>query len=185
MKSALLEKFRATFGRSPEIMARAPGRIEFIGNHTDYNGGIVLGAAIDRGVWVAIARRKDDEWNFASGQKDDVVRVKSGDFTKQTDAKSWVNYPLGVMHSLKSFGLTFPPAFDYVATSDLPLGAGLSSSAAIEMASALAFTATAGEEPARETLVTAARHAENNFVGVPCGILDQGVSGFGRKDHLV
>jgi galactokinase len=185
MKSVLVEKFRATFHRAPDIMARAPGRIEFIGNHTDYNGGTVLGAAIDRGVWVALGKRTDREWNFASGQKDTVVRLRVGDFAKQSGADSWVNYPLGVIHSLKAFGLTAPAGFDYVATSDLPLGAGLSSSAANELASALAFTRAADEDPSRETLVKAARHAENEFVGVPCGILDQGVSGFGQKDHLV
>ena len=185
MKSALLAKFRDTFGRVPEIIVRAPGRIEFIGNHTDYNGGAVLGAAIDRGVWVGLAQRTDRQWNFASGQKDAVVHVAAGNFSKQTGDAGWVNYPLGVLHSLRSFGLDSPAAFDYLATSDLPLGAGLSSSAAIEMASALAFTALMGPEPSRETLVKAARDAENNFVGVPCGILDQGVSGFGRKDHLV
>lgn len=185
MKSALLEKFRAAFGRAPEIIARAPGRIEFIGNHTDYNGGTVLGAAIDRGVWVALARRTDGQRNFASGQKDAVVRMRADDFTRQPGAASWVNYPLGVIYSLPTFGLRAPSGFDYLATADLPLGAGLSSSAAIELASALAFTRATGQEPARETLVKAARYAENNFVGVPCGILDQGVSGFGRKDHLV
>ena len=184
MKPALVEKFRTTFEREPEVIARAPGRIEFIGNHTDYNGGTVLGAAINRGVWVALARRNDGRWNFASAQKSAVVRLRAGDDEKKSGADSWVNYPLGVIHSLRSFRLTTPEAFDYMATSDLPLGAGLSSSAAIEMASALAFTSF-GEKPDREILVKAARDAENNFVGVPCGILDQGVSGFGRKDHLV
>ena len=185
MKSELLEKFRVTFGRPPEIMARAPGRIEFIGNHTDYNGGTVLGAAIDREMVVALATRPDGCRNFVSAQKDGVVRIAADEFAKRTGAESWVNYPLGVLSSLREFGLNTPAGFDYFAASDLPLGAGLSSSAAIEMASALAFTRAAGTAPARETLVAAARHAENNFVGVPCGILDQGVSGFGRKDHLV
>lgn len=166
-------------------MARAPGRIEFIGNHTDYNGGTVLGAAIDREMMVALATRPDSRWNFASAQKDGVVRMATGEFAKRTGAESWVNYPLGVLSSLREFGLSTPSGFDYLAASDLPLGAGLSSSAAIEMASAVAFTCAVGAEPARETLVAAARHAENHFVGVPCGILDQGVSGFGRKDHLV
>ena len=185
MKFELLEKFRAIYGRAPEVVARAPGRIEFIGNHTDYNGGTVLGAAIDRGVWVALARRSDQQWNFASAQKDGVVRLVAGDSTRQSGEKSWVNYPLGVIHSLAAFGVKAPGAFDYWATSDLPLGAGLSSSAAIEMSSALAFSRAAGEVADREILVKAARHAENHFVGVPCGILDQGVSGFGRKDRLV
>ncbi len=185
MKSALLEKFRATFGSAPAIIARAPGRIEFIGNHTDYNGGTVLGAAIDRGVWVALARRGEGRWNFASGQKEGVVRVRADDFTKLQGEAAWANYPLGVLAALRSFGLSVPAGFDYLALADLPPGAGLSSSAAIELASALAFLAATGQTPSRETVVKVGRHAENHFVGVPCGILDQGVSGFGKKDHLV
>ena len=185
MKAAAYEQFRARFGRAPEIVARAPGRIEFIGNHTDYNGGTVLGAAIDRGVWVALARRADRQWRFASAQKEGVVAGPAGEFTRRTDAGSWVNYPLGVLQALAGVGLRVPGGFDYLAVANLPLGAGLSSSAAIEMASALAFARAAGEDPPRETLVRAAWHAENHFVGVPCGFLDQGVSGFGRKNHLV
>lgn len=185
MKSALQEKFRATFDRHPEIIARAPGRIEFIGNHTDYNGGTVLGAAIDRGVWVALARRKDAERRFASDQRGNIITLSAEKMERQAGARSWTNYPLGVLAALPMFGLQVPGGFDYLAMSDLPAGAGLSSSAAIELASALAFVAATGEQPSRETLVKAARHAENNFVGVPCGILDQGVSGFGRKNHLV
>jgi galactokinase len=185
MKSALQECFRLKFGRVPEIIARAPGRIEFIGNHTDYNGGTVLGAAIDRGVWVGLARRTDGQWNFASVQKEGVVRVTAEDFTRRAGAEAWVNYPLGVIEALRVFGLGAPAGFDYLASSDLPLGAGLSSSAAIELSSALAFSRAVGPEPARELLVKVSRHAENHFVGVPCGILDQGVSGFGRSNHLV
>lgn len=185
MKTALVEKFRATYGRDPEFVARAPGRIEFIGNHTDYNGGTVLGAAIDRGVWVALARRDDGQRRFASDQRGSIVALPAGKPERQSGAQSWVNYPLGVIAALPEFGLRAPAGFDYLAMSDLPAGAGLSSSAAIELASALAFVALTGEQPDRETLVKAARHAENHFVGVPCGILDQGVSGFGRKDHLV
>lgn len=185
MKRALTEKFLATYGRPAEIIARAPGRIEFIGNHTDYNGGPVLGAAIDRRVWVALAPREDGQWRFASDQKGKIIALRAGEFVKQTHAASWVNYPLGVLDALRAFDLTTPAGFDYLAMSDLPPGAGLSSSAAIELASALAFLAATGQDPSRETVVKIGRHAENNFVGVPCGILDQGVSGFGQVDHLV
>jgi galactokinase len=185
MKSALTERFRTLFGRVPEIVARAPGRIEFIGNHTDYNGGTVLGAAIDRGVWVAVAPRADCQRHFATAQsRGEVVRA-ADDLAKQSGAQSWVNYPLGVLAALPEFGLRAPGGFDYLAMSDLPVGAGLSSSAAIELASALAFFELTRQQPSRETLVRIGKHAENNFVGVPCGILDQGVSGFGRKGHLV
>jgi galactokinase len=185
MKDALLASFRASFGRDPEIVARAPGRVEFIGNHTDYNGGTVLGAAIDRGVWVALARRTGGQRRFASEQRGEPVIVPLSPIEKQAGAAAWANYPLGVLAALPEFGLRAPAGFDYFAVSDLPAGAGLSSSAAIELASALAFLEASGETAPRETVVRLARHAENRFVGVPCGILDQGVSGFGRKDHLV
>ena len=185
MKSLLLEKFRTAFGRAPEIVARAPGRIEFIGNHTDYNGGTVLGAAIDRGVWVALARRDDGRRRFASDQGGEVVAVAANQLDKLSGPHAWVNYPLGVLVALRDAGLALPSGFDYLAVSDLPTGAGLSSSAAIELASGLAFLAATGQTVPRETLVQLGRYAENKFVGVPCGILDQGVSGFVRKDHLV
>jgi galactokinase len=90
-----------------------------------------------------------------------------------------------VLAALPVFGVKAPAGFDYLAASNLPTGAGLSSSAAIELASALAFLEMAGARPSRETVVKIGRHAENHFVGVPCGILDQGVSGFGQKDRLV
>ncbi len=185
MKSALVEKFHHAYGRAPEIIARAPGRIEFIGNHTDYNGGTVLGAAIERGVWVALARRDDGVRRFGTDQHVGAVAISAERDARLEGRESWINYPLGVLMALPVFGLRGPEGFDYLAMSDLPAGAGLSSSAAIELSSALAFAAAAGERPERETLVKAARHAENHFVGVPCGILDQGVSGFGRRDHLV
>jgi galactokinase len=185
MKSALVDKFTRTFGRAPEIVTRAPGRIEFIGNHTDYNGGTVLGAAIDRGVWVALARRDDAVRRFASDQRPGVVQLPAASQAKVTGTDNWVNYPLGVISALPAFGLRAPAGFDYYAASDLPLGAGLSSSAAIELASALAFLGATGQETSRENVVKIGKYAENNFVGVPCGILDQAVSGFGRENHLV
>lgn len=185
MKSELLEKFRTRFGRAPEVVTRAPGRIEFIGNHTDYNGGTVLGAAIDRSVWVALARRPDGRRRLATDHREGVVETSAANGGKCVGGESWANYPLGVLAALPEFGVPVPGGFDYLALSDLPAGAGLSSSAAIELASGLAFAVAMGTEPDRERLVRAARQAENHFVGVPCGILDQGVSGFGRRDHLV
>lgn len=185
MRAALVEKFLTLHGRAPEFLARAPGRIEVIGNHTDYNGGTVLGAAIDRGVWVALARRGDGRRRLASVQRGAVVEVGEGPPERQAGEAAWTNYPLGVLAAFPPSGLRVPAGFDYLAMADLPAGAGLSSSAAIELASALVFAAAAGEHPERAVLAQAARRAENEFVGVPCGILDQAVSGFGRKDHLV
>ena len=185
MIEILSERFANLYGHAPSVVARAPGRIEFIGNHTDYNGGTVLGASINLGVWVAAGPAPAGVLNFATDSQRGIVAVSASDPRKQTGAQRWANYPLGVWTSLRGFGLKQPDGLEYLAASNLPVGAGLSSSAAIELATALAYLALTGENPSRETVVTLGRHAENNFVGVPCGILDQGVSGFGRKNHLV
>jgi len=185
MKDTLLRRFHAAFGAAPTVITRAPGRIEFIGNHTDYNGGTVLGAPIDRGIWVAARAVPGHQAEFSSGQGSKVVAIDLEKVAKQSGGTSFVNYPLGVWVNLPAFGLKQPAAFQFADVSDLPSGAGLSSSAAIELASALAFTALTGEQPDRVTIVKLGKKAENEFVGVPCGILDQGVSGFGQQDHLV
>jgi galactokinase len=185
MKEHVVERFTKLYGHTPEVVARAPGRIEFIGNHTDYNGGTVLGAAINLGVWVAARKAAAGELHFATTLQRGMVTVPTRDPRKQSGAQHWANYPLGVWVSFPKFGLRQPEGFEYLAVSDLPVGAGLSSSAAIELASALAYLALTREQPSRETVVKLGRYTENNFVGVPCGILDQGVSGFGKKDHLV
>lgn len=186
MKAELARKFSTAFGRPLAFMARAPGRIEFIGNHTDYNGGTVLGASIDRGVGVAVAPRADGKWVFRSDGRAAAVTIDATTLpARQSGEASWTNYPLGVIASLPKFGLRAPGGFDFLVMSHLPSGAGLSSSAALELASALAFLAVSGQDAPREQIVKLCRDAENSFVGVPCGILDQGVSGFGRANHLV
>jgi galactokinase len=185
MTETLIERFRAAHGRAPEVISRAPGRIEFIGNHTDYNGGSVLGAAIDRGVWVGLARREDWRRRFASDSHAGVVELATGAHERVAGSHSWVNYPLGVLVAMRACGVAVPAGFDYMAISNLPSGAGLSSSAAIELSSCIAFLEAAGASVPLETLVAIGKRAENEFVGVPCGILDQGVSGFGKRDHLV
>jgi len=183
--AGLVENFTARFNRAPAIVTRAPGRIEFIGNHTDYNGGTVLGAAIDRSVWVAFAPRTDGLRRFATDRSPRIVERKAENLARAEGGDSWINYPLGVLAALPQFQLSGPVGFDYLVGADLPPGAGLSSSAALELASGLAFLEAVGAQAPREVLVKIGRHAENNFVGVPCGILDQGVSGFGEKGHLV
>jgi len=187
MKTRTIAQFKKTFGSQPEFVTRAPGRIEFIGNHTDYNGGTVLGASINLGVWIAIARRDDKQRRFFSGMGGSIVSLPAGVPAKQKGRAGWTNYPLGVLAAFPHFGLRSPEGFDLLVMSDLPTGAGMSSSAAFELASALAFLQLTGQAAKvdRETLAKIGKHAENNFVGVPCGILDQGVSSFGKKDHLV
>lgn len=185
MKDKIIAQFKTVYGQEPDVVARAPGRVEFIGNHTDYNGGTVLGAAIDRGIWVAARAVREQEATFYSAYAKQQVKVDLTHPKKQDGSLNWVNYPMGVWTHMPAFGLRQPRGFQFLDMSDLPSGAGLSSSAAIELASALAFTALTGEKPDRATLVKLAKKAENEYVGVPCGILDQGVSGFGKRDHLV
>ncbi|NOT95699.1 MAG: galactokinase [Nitrospira sp.] len=188
MTEQIRQAFTAAYGRAPEVIAFAPGRIEFIGNHTDYNGGPVLGVALDRGVWVVLAPRSDGQRRLASdygGAGMRVVEVPFGALAKQTGPATWTNYPLGVLSVLPSFGFQVPSGFDFLAVSNLPAGSGLSSSAAIELASALAFLAATRQTCPTGLLAQIGRKAENDYVGVPCGILDQGVSAFGRADHLV
>src|SRR5580700_4017957 len=124
MKEKIIAQFRAVYGRSPEVVTRAPGRIEFIGNHTDYNGGTVLGASINRSVWVALAHRDDAEKRFFSAISPEVVTLPAGVATRQSGRASWINYPLGVWVTLPLFGQRQVAGFDYLALSDLPVGSG-------------------------------------------------------------
>lgn len=179
-------QFQTTFGRIPAVLARAPGRVEFIGNHTDYNGGAVLGAAINRYVWAAAALNPAGRLRLFSSSGSDVLELPSDPGTKITGSDSWANYPLGVWRSLRDFSLPQPPGFDLLVDSNLPPGAGLSSSAALELAVAVALVSLAGKTDLPPgQLAALGRHAENHYVGVPCGILDQGTSAFGRAGHLV
>jgi galactokinase len=177
--------FRKTFGGDPAVITCAPGRIEFIGNHTDYNAGTVLGASIDRAVCVAARERTDGSIRLVSDHAPQVVTADAKAPTRQSGEATWANYPLGVLIALEGRGLPRAGGFELAVVSDVPVGAGLSSSAALELATALALGAMREFDPPRAELVQACREAENKFVGVPCGILDQGVSGFGRRDHLV
>lgn len=171
--------FTTTFGRPPDVAARAPGRVEFIGNHTDYNRGLVLGAAVDRYITVALAARPGDRIRALSDGHGEAIEFVPGEIP----AGTWAAYPAGVVAVLAERAAI--PGCDLVFHSDLPVGAGLSSSAAIETATAAAIDRWLGIGLTPVDLARAARRAENEYVGVPCGILDQAVVTFGRQDHLV
>lgn len=185
MLSSCERQFESVFQKVPTVTSFAPGRIEFIGNHTDYNGGEVLGAAIDRRIAVAMGPRSDYTARFVSDEGGDPVVVDLKNPVRRSGRESWVNYPLGVYLELVGAGMERGTGFDFGCVSDLPSGAGLSSSAALELSSARALCVLNDFSLSDEALVLLCQRAENNFVGVPCGILDQGVSCFGRADHLV
>ena len=164
--------------------------MEVIGNHTDYNGGTVVGAAIDMGISVAMGRTDDGRIRMASDARDgNEVQETSLDTYRTDQLPDWCAYPLGVIDEARlrewipdGAGLTM------AIHSTLPIGTGLSSSAALELAVAGALTRLFFEEdtmPSTGQLVEVAHRAENRFVGMPCGLLDQTVVGFAREQHLV
>lgn len=180
MTACLVDRFDA-----PDVYASAPGRIEFIGNHTDYNGGWVLGASIDRRVAVGLSYR-DDDWIVLQSEGDmPPVRVNHDAIEAQSGERAWANYVLGVLSVMRSEGLEVETGFGLQVQSTLPVGAGLSSSAALEMATAFALNEAFEGGFARKELAQLGRRAENDFVGVPCGLLDQAVVAFGDEDRLV
>lgn len=158
------QAYRARFGEAPQIVASAPGRVNLIGEHTDYNGGFVLPCAIDRRVAAAAGPASEGQGVLLSVDFEEV-RSLDGD-----PDGSWADYPRGVAWAFaKSGASVFRAAF----AGDVPLGSGLSSSAAIEAATALALDALFGLETSRRDLALLCQRAENEFVGVPSGIMDQ------------
>ena len=177
--------FSVFYGYKPAVKAHAPGRVEFIGNHTDYNGGMVMGVALDRGVLVEAAPRDDDRIRLSTTHGESAVELRVGSIRKMAGAKAWTNYILGVLSAMRGMGMKFDKGLDLHVHSDLPSGAGLSSSAALELAAACAASKLYDFPMDKASLARVGRKAENEFVGMPCGILDQGVSAFGEKDAIV
>jgi len=176
--------FERIFNVKPEHTAFAPGRIEFIGNHTDYNGGLVMGAAVTEGITVCISSREDRAIHLVSDGAG-LVKLSLDKLSPVVGPDSWLNYPVGVTKVMHDMGVEMPTGFNLAITTTLPAGAGMSSSAAFELATALALGAIYGHRTDKVGLARIGRQAENDFVGLPCGILDQGVSAFGESDSLV
>ena len=182
----LKEIFARQYGRSPALLIYAPGRVSLLGAHVDYNEGWVLPAAIDRGVWLLAAPTDDqlvtiEALNFdESGQ----FRLPYLEVQASSVLGNWLNYPLGVAWTLQERGLTLS-GMDVLLASDLPMGAGLSSSAAVEMAFVLAWEALGGFVLTGLEKAQVGRRTENDYVGVNSGIMDQFVSIHGRSHHFV
>ena len=169
-----------------EFYSFAPGRIEFLGNHLDYNGGAVLGMAVNAGIYCTGVPQKDSSISlFSKNFEDSAWRGDLRKIEKQEGKYFWVNYTLGVLEELKKIDLAPQKGFHLIFNSDLPTSVGLSSSAALELATAHTLLQLSGHSLSKEEIVKICRQAENNFVGMPCGILDQGTSAFGKQDHLV
>jgi galactokinase len=178
--------FLTQFNSVPAFVARAPGRIEFIGNHLDYNGGPVLGAAINRYVTVAIGPRSDEKIVLVSeAQSARVETVLAAAEIPLRGAAAWGNYLLGMLKVMRDAGMSVVNGFNIAVENDLPVGTGLSSSAALELATGYALAAFHEFALDRKRVAVLGRAAENTFVGMPCGILDQGTVAFGKAGALV
>ncbi|MDQ6622978.1 MAG: galactokinase [Verrucomicrobiota bacterium] len=163
--------------------AFAPGRVELLGNHTDYNQGVVLAAAIDRGLTVAGIARMDDNLILTSRSAGSRVHAHLRNIFPHEEAP-WANYPLGVIEQFSRAGFVLR-GFDAEVSGDVPLGAGLSSSAALEVATAGLLMKLHELRIAPLEVAKLCQRAENDFVGVRSGLLDQVTSIFGKADHLV
>jgi galactokinase len=179
-------EFEARFGRTPDGVWSAPGRVNLIGEHTDYNEGFVLPFAIDRRTWAAVGLRSDNRARVTSTFSDDEVEIELASVTPQL-LDGWSAYPLGIAWALGENGvdLAAQAGFDAHIASDVPVGAGLSSSAAIECSVAIALDERWQLGIDRPTLARVGQLAENKAVGAPTGIMDQSASLLGRQDSAV
>ena len=177
------EHFEKQFGYAPAGVWSAPGRVNLIGEHTDYNEGFVLPFAIDRRTYAAVGKRSDQLARVASAFSGELVEFEISEIQRDK-VSGWSAYPLGVAWSLIQAGAK-PQGFDLYVDSNVPVGAGLSSSAAIECSVALALNDLWGSGFSRSVLAKVGQRAENEIVGAPTGIMDQTASLFGELDHAV
>ena len=177
------EHFEKQFGYAPAGVWSAPGRVNLIGEHTDYNEGFVLPFAIDRRTYAAVGKRSDQLARVASAFSGELVEFEISEIQRDK-VSGWSAYPLGVAWSLIQAGAK-PQGFDLYVDSNVPVGAGLSSSAAIECSVALALNELWGSGFSRSVLAKVGQRAENEIVGAPTGIMDQTASLFGELDHAV
>jgi len=177
--------FLKTFGDSSENLKVffSPGRVNLIGEHTDYNGGWVFPCALSFGTYLAIRRRTDNTIKFVTSNFDYKASVDLGKIKEKHD-KEWINYPLGVINQLFNRGLKLG-GMELYFSGNIPNGAGLSSSASIEVVTAFALNDIFDFGLDRIDLVKLSQKAENEFCGVNCGIMDQFAVGMGKADHAI
>jgi galactokinase len=178
---SLSHSFESYFNAKPEFIVRAPGRVNLIGEHTDYNDGFVLPMGIDRAVWLALRPRDDGKVRLFSL---DLEADSAFELNSLLKGDGWAEYPKGIAHQLMEEGYQLQ-GFDAVMTGDVPLGAGLSSSAAVELAVARAFSVVSGFPWDPIKMAKLAQKAENKWVGVNCGIMDQMASSACREGQAL
>ena len=189
LRARVTQIFQESFQRTPDFIIRAPGRVNLLGEHVDYNDGFVLPAAIDRAVWIACSPSPSLHSMLVAVDLDERISFSSETIPTKTDLNGnplphWAKYPAGVAWALNEAGYE-TPALNAVFTSDVPRGSGLSSSAAVEMGFASAWQAAAAWEAGAMMRAQIGQRAENLYVGVNCGIMDQFASACGKRDHAL
>ena len=179
----LKDEFEKRFGQQADHIFFCPGRVNLIGEHIDYNGGRVLPCAINKGTWLAVSKNTDKVLRFHSLNFPETAELHLQQSYTKT-GKAWYNYPLGVVneiisgdHALSGMNLLF--------YGDLPVGAGLSSSASIEVVTTFALNEMFGLKLLKLDQVSLSKKVENTFIGVNCGIMDQFAVEFGEKDREI
>lgn len=186
MKTEELKKhFQETYGHQAEAVYFSPGRVNLIGEHTDYNGGFVFPCALSFGTYLLLAEDNDKLLRFKSLNMPQVIELQLNQLTTPLPDKSWVNYPLGVIAQFIKKGVKINQGYDLLVWGNVPAGAGLSSSAALEVVTAYAFNDILHTNYNRTELAHMGQMSEHEFAGVNCGIMDQFASAQGKKDHAI
>lgn len=188
MLEKLMQKFKELYGGDGELRTYfAPGRVNLIGEHTDYNGGHVFPCALTLGTYAVVRSREDRVLRFYSMNFDSIGVVETGlDELVPDPAASWTNYPKGVMWAFEKRGMKLSHGLDIAICGDIPNGSGLSSSASLEVLTGVILKDIFGfGETTMVDIALIGQDAENNFNGCNCGIMDQFASAMGRKDHAI
>ena len=181
----LKSAYEAAYQKSATDIFFSPGRVNLIGEHTDYNGGFVFPCALSFGTYLLISPNDEQKINFRSLNIDAVYSLELTQLTTPLPNKAWANYPMGVIAQFIKRGVSITQGYDILFWGNVPAGAGLSSSAAMEVVTAFAFNELLGTGYDRTELAKIGQAAEHEFAGVMCGIMDQFASAQGQKDHAI
>jgi galactokinase len=184
MKEQMIKDFQKVYDYPCENVYFAPGRVNLIGEHIDYNGGYVFPCALTLGTYAAFAKRKDSKIRFYSLNFESIGILES-DINSIKKENSWADYPKGVIEVLKQEGHKFPCGFDVLFYGNLPNGAGLSSSASIEILTCVFLNDSFNLNISKKETAFISQKAENSFVGVNSGIMDQFACSMGVKDRAI
>ena len=181
----LKSAYQAAYQKPATDIFFSPGRVNLIGEHTDYNGGFVFPCALSFGTYLLLSPNNEQKINFRSLNIDAVYSLALNQLTSPLANKAWANYPLGVIAQFIKRGVSITQGYDILFWGNVPAGAGLSSSAAMEVVTAFAFNELLGTGYDRTELAKIGQKAEHEFAGVMCGIMDQFASAQGKQDHAI